>query len=106
MQMQTQDQMQVQSQDQMRIQDPLATQQLSREQIREMQRLLNQQGYEISSIDGVVGEETIEATRQFQASEGLAVTGMHNRETLRALAPDSEQQEFFGLSPAFGEVEE
>jgi peptidoglycan hydrolase-like protein with peptidoglycan-binding domain len=96
----------MQTQEQMRTQDPLAMQQLSSEQIQEMQQLLSQQGYEIGSINGVVGRDTIDAIREFQASEGLAVTGMHNLETLRALAPESDQQEFFGLSPEFGEIEE
>lgn len=88
------------------VQQHLAIQQLNREQTREMQRLLNDQGYAIGNMDGEMNQETTEAIRQFQKTEGLAVTGQPNQETLRALAPSSDQQEFFGLSPEFGEMEE
>lgn len=76
--------------------------QLNMDQITEMQRLLNQQGYEIGMVNGVIGEETHAAIRQFQEANQLTVTGTPNVETLRALAPTTEQQEFFGLSPEYG----
>ncbi len=79
---------------------------LNQEQIMELQRLLQNQGYEIGNVDGVINDETMEALRKFQGSEGMAVTGTPNHQTLRALAPSSDQQEFFGLSPEFGEMEE
>jgi peptidoglycan hydrolase-like protein with peptidoglycan-binding domain len=86
-----------QAQHQMRI----ATQQLTREQVIEMKNLLNQQGYRVSHIDGIIGNETMAAIEHFQKAEGLATTGMPNQETLRALAPSNNQQEFFGLAPEF-----
>jgi peptidoglycan hydrolase-like protein with peptidoglycan-binding domain len=49
--------------------------------------------------------DTTEAIRQFQTDEGLAATGTPDQQTLRTLAPSSDQQEFFGLSPEFGETE-
>jgi peptidoglycan hydrolase-like protein with peptidoglycan-binding domain len=79
---------------------------LNQEQTQELQRLLQNQGYDIGNADGVLDEDTMEALRQFQGSEGMAVTGTPNQQTLRALAPDSDQQEFFGLSPEFGEMGE
>lgn len=75
---------------------------LNREQVREMQTLLNQQGYNVGMEDGIIGQQTREALRSFQKSEGLATTGQPNRATLRALAPSAKQQEFFGLGPAYG----
>lgn len=76
---------------------------LQTDQISEMQRLLSDRGYNVGQVDGALTAETTEALRQFQMDEGLTVTGTPNAETLRALAPSAEQQEFFGLSPAFGE---
>lgn len=82
----------------------IASQQLNQKQTKEMQRLLNEQGYQVGNVDGTINQETMDGIRQFQESEGLAVTGTPNQETLRALAPGSDQQEFFGLSPEFGEM--
>jgi len=84
----------------------VANLQLNEEQRKELQRLLNEQGYEVANIDGVIGQDTMAAIRRFQESAGLKTTGMPNQETLRALAPSSDQQEFFGLSPEFGETGE
>ena len=80
--------------------------QLGEAQIKELQRLLQDQGYEVGSLDGTLNPETNEAISKFQAAEGLEATGQPDLKTLRALAPDSEQQEFFGLSPEFGEMKE
>lgn len=76
---------------------------LNEEQVSEMQRLLKSQGYAVGSGYGIIDDETRVAIRQFQDTEGLTVTGHPNNETLRALAPNRDQQEFFGLSPEFGE---
>ena len=76
--------------------------QLSMEQISEMQRLLSQQGYDVGMADGVIGDETREAIRQFQEAHQLTITGAPNAETLRVLAPSAEQQQFFGLAPEYG----
>ena len=80
----------------------MEVQDLNMEQISEMQRLLNERGFEIATINGEFNEETRIAIREFQGASGLQVTGTPNIETLRALAPNSEQQEFFGLTPAYG----
>jgi peptidoglycan hydrolase-like protein with peptidoglycan-binding domain len=78
---------------------------LDSKQISELQRILSDKGYEVGAIDGVIGESTEKALRDFQTANELAVTGNPDKETLRALAPDAETQEFFGLSPEFGEKE-
>ena len=79
-------------------------QQLNRDQIREMQKILNQKGFRVGTTDGVLGRHTTTALRRFQKSQGLAVTGKPDQETLRALAPSAQKQEFFGLSPAYHEM--
>jgi len=84
-------------------QQKTAAMQLNRKQIREMQNLLNQNGYNTGQADGIIGNQTRNALRQYQQSQGLTATGQPNRETLRSLAPNMQQQQFFGLSPAYGE---
>ncbi|MDT8418943.1 MAG: peptidoglycan-binding domain-containing protein [Desulfuromonadales bacterium] len=108
-QLHNQEQLQVQQlqeqgyfRDRVQTQDQVHAMQLNRMQIREMQHLLNLRGYTISSSDSdSIGRETTAAIRNFQRDEGLAVTGTPNQETLRTLAPSSNQQEFFGLAPEF-----
>lgn len=73
---------------------------LNRSQVHEIQNILIQKGFDPGDVDGYIGSETREAIRNFQRSEGLAVTGNPNEQTLRALAPP-EKYEFFGLAPEF-----
>ncbi len=80
-----------------------ASMNLNKQQIRQMQNLLNKQGYDAGQADGVIGTKTRQALRSFQKSQEIAVTGKPNEETLRALGPSTKQQEFFGLAPKFGE---
>jgi peptidoglycan hydrolase-like protein with peptidoglycan-binding domain len=78
--------------------------QLNEEQISEMQQILQDEGYDVA-ISGEIDSDTMSALEEFQRSEGLVVTGEPDENTLRALAPTAEEQEFFGLSPEFGEEE-
>jgi len=75
---------------------------LNQDQIREAQSLLNDRGYQVGTEDGMVGPRTKDAIRKFQEAQGLTATGNFDEPTLRALAPTTEKQEFFGLSPAYG----
>ena len=94
----------VETQGRMYAQQQQETQLLAEEQTRMMKCLLNRLGYGVNSIGSdVIDQETTAAIQRFQKDEGLAVTGMPNQETLRALAPSRVQHEFFGLSPEFGE---
>lgn len=60
-------------------------------QVKQIQRLLKQHGFYISShgaklsVDGVWGKYTTQAIQQFQKSKGLTVTGTVNNETKKAL---------------------
>ena len=83
----------------------MQTQQLTMEQITEMQRLLRLQGYDVGCDLGtmvcVLDEQTKASIGDFQQGHGLAVTNMPNDETLRALVRTGGNEEFFGLSPEF-----
>lgn len=76
---------------------------LNPEQIREAQRILNERGFKAGAADGLLGKHTKTAISNFQMSKKLVVTGKLDNPTLKVLAPTTEQQEFFGLSPAYGE---
>lgn len=78
---------------------------LNSDQIRELQRLLTEKGYKVEGTEGVIEESTTAAIRKFQTDHGLAVNGLTDEATLRALAPDLKKQEFFGIAPAYGEPE-
>jgi len=53
--------------------------------VKEVQQALQQQGYEIGSVDGVMGQKTRKALRKFQKEKGLNANGQLNDETLAAL---------------------
>jgi len=88
------------------MQHRVTSQNLNQNQIREAQRLLNERGLRAGEADGVLGEQTRAAIREFQRTQDMTATGTLDDPTLRALAPDAEKQEFFGLSPAYGEPED
>jgi peptidoglycan hydrolase-like protein with peptidoglycan-binding domain len=76
---------------------------LNNSQIRELQKILNDKGYSVGAVDGIIGPKTQQGLRDFQESVKLTATGIPDQQTLQVLAPDAKTQEFFGLSPAFGE---
>ena len=55
------------------------------EEVRQIQTALQNQGYDPGSVDGIYGEKTEKAVRQFQKDQGLAVDGIAGPGTLRAL---------------------
>jgi TonB family protein len=70
----------------------LATEHLQvlREEIRQVQERLRQAGLNPGPADGLPGQQTTTALQQYQRAQGLAVTGLFDAETKRAL----------GLQPA------
>lgn len=78
---------------------------LNSDQVMEMQNLLRVRGYDVGAADGMLSNQTSDAISKYQADQKLTITGTPTPETVRALAPNAEQQEFFGLSPEFGEYE-
>jgi len=77
---------------------------LNADQVRELQRLLTERGYQAGIADGVIGQQTKTAIQSFQTDNGLIVNGIPDTQTLRALAPHAEQQEFFGIAPPHGDM--
>lgn len=58
---------------------------LSREQRRELQRLLTQRGYNVGEPDGAVGALTRAAIKEIEAKIGMPQTGRPGEKVLRAL---------------------
>lgn len=59
---------------------------LTKEDRIAIQRGLAARGYDIGTVDGVVGAKTEVAIREFQRNQGLAVTGVATGEVLAALS--------------------
>lgn len=57
--------------------------------IRKVQETLNARGYKAGPANGILGDETRAALRQFQKSESIAVTGRPNPRTLSHLGIDN-----------------
>jgi hypothetical protein len=85
-------------------QQRMAGQQFDKRQVQELQKKLNEEGFNAGPVDGIIGPKTRSALQEFQREEGLAASGQPDQETLEAL--DIEQEEFFGVSPEFGEEKE
>ena len=58
---------------------------LSRAERRELQALLLRRGYDIGTVDGVLGLKTRKAVRRFQAAIGWPQDGFPNKAVLDAL---------------------
>ncbi|WFM70588.1 lytic murein transglycosylase [Halomonas sp. CKK8] len=64
---------------------PREEQPLSRSQVREMQRLLNQRGFEVGTPDGIMGPNTRRGLREFQVAIGTTPDGFATRNLLERL---------------------
>ncbi|HET9044869.1 MAG TPA: peptidoglycan-binding domain-containing protein, partial [Burkholderiales bacterium] len=53
--------------------------------VREAQQALQQKGFDVGPIDGVMGPKTSAALREFQQAEGLKSSGRLDQQTLSAL---------------------
>jgi len=84
-------------------QQQIAVLQLNEKQVSELQNALNEKGFAVGRVDGIVGPETMRAIRNFQNQEGLTATGQPDPQTLKALGLEVGEQEFMGVSPEFGE---
>jgi hypothetical protein len=58
---------------------------LGRSQIRQLQRTLSRQGFDIGPADGILGARTRQGIREFQSRRGMQVTGDLDGSTLAAL---------------------
>lgn len=80
----------------------------SQQQAKELQQALKERGFYTGRVDGIVGERTREALRQFQVQQGLSTEHGMNDATARALGMSAwERQPVSGgqaKSPAPGAV--
>jgi len=53
--------------------------------VKMLQKLLSEKGFNVGQIDGVFGKITLTAVKDFQSSSGLTVDGIANKETLMTL---------------------
>ena len=61
---------------------------LSKDQISQVQKALNEKGFHSANVDGEMGEETSKALRNFQENQEITASGELNQETLDALGVD------------------
>lgn len=59
--------------------------QMSATDIRRVQEQLQSKGYNVGPVDGIMGQQTQSALREFQQAQGMQATGQLNRETMSAL---------------------
>jgi hypothetical protein len=59
--------------------------QFGRDEIRQVQIMLNQKGFNVGEPDGVMGERTKSALIQFQRKQGLQASGQIDQQTMGAL---------------------
>jgi len=62
---------------------------LGRDEIRQVQIMLNQKGFNIGEPDGVLGERTKRALIEFQRGQGLQASGQIDQHTMSALGVSS-----------------
>ena len=77
----------------------------SSEEIKSIQKSLNDKGYDAGPADGVLGTRTRAAIRQYQASEKLTVNGRLDKETAGKLGvgPESIEGSFKGAGQDVGQ---
>jgi peptidoglycan hydrolase-like protein with peptidoglycan-binding domain len=66
-------------------QQQITSEDLSKDEIRNIQQSLNRMGFNAGDVDGVWGSETKEALKTFQQRQGLESTGEVDQQTLAAL---------------------
>lgn len=67
--------------------------QLSEKQVSEIQQALNQKGFDAGNVDGIWGDETRAALRNFQQKQGMSESSQLDSQTLAALGVQWQQQE-------------
>jgi peptidoglycan hydrolase-like protein with peptidoglycan-binding domain len=87
-------------------QQPSATQQnmqeqnLSKDEIQQVQQALDQKGFKSGQPDGVLGPETKNAIKEFQQKQGWNATGELDNQTLSALGVSTNGQNATGQRPS------
>ena len=60
------------------------------DEVKKLQQVLSEKGYDVGAIDGVYGAKTKEAVMQFQKENGLKTDGIAGPETLSKLEVNSQ----------------
>lgn len=60
------------------------------DEVKKLQQVLSEKGYDVGAIDGVYGKKTKEAVMQFQKENGLKTDGIAGPETLSKLEVNSQ----------------
>ena len=68
------------------------------EEVRQVQTALQNRGYDPGTVDGIYGEKTEAAVRQFQRDQGLTVDGIAGPATLKALGLTGSSNQASGVS--------
>jgi len=58
--------------------------------VKLLQKLLSEQGFNVGAIDGIFGTLTFKAVKDFQSSSGLTVDGVVDKDTLLTLGRTTE----------------
>ncbi|HVV92318.1 MAG TPA: peptidoglycan-binding domain-containing protein [Hyphomicrobiales bacterium] len=67
------------------ISTPISPESLSKQQIKQVQQALNQNGFQNVKPDGVWGPDTADALKQFQQKQNIQANGELDQQTLSAL---------------------
>lgn len=68
-------------------------QSMNQDTVRQLQEQLQNQGYEVGQVDGVMGPRTQEALMSFQRDQNLQATGRPDQQTMAALGIESDSQQ-------------
>jgi len=81
-----------QGQSQQAANQSIASKQLGRRGVRQMQQALNKSGHRVGRTDGIMGPRTREALQSYQKSKGMQANGKINRQILADLGVQVAQQ--------------
>jgi peptidoglycan hydrolase-like protein with peptidoglycan-binding domain len=81
-------------------QQNMQEQNLSKDEIQQVQQALDQKGFKSGQADGVLGPETKNAIKEFQQKQGWNATGELDNQTLSALGVSTNGQNATGQRPS------
>lgn len=68
-------------------------QSMDQDTVRQLQEQLQNQGYQVGEVDGVLGPRTQQALTNFQRDQNLQATGQPDQQTMAALGIDTGSQQ-------------
>jgi peptidoglycan hydrolase-like protein with peptidoglycan-binding domain len=77
---------------------------MTKDEVRQLQQALNDNGFDAGEVDGVFGAQTSEALKRFQSKAGLPPTGKMDQQTLALVGLSGRAtQSPAGASPTTGQ---